>query len=119
MSTLSHAGPSGQRSTSPLSPIFPSPPATSPNRPSLFELLAEDQLRDLLHPVVRYVLTVSENPVQHPPLSFCIVGALGQGALTTVLDPSVPSLPPARVESPRGVLRASTARTGATPSQET
>jgi hypothetical protein len=42
-------------------------------------------------------------------------GKLGQGALTTVLDPSVPSLPPARVESPRGVLRASTARTGLVP----
>ena len=27
------------------------------NRPSLFELLAEGQLRDLLHPVVRYVLS--------------------------------------------------------------
>lgn len=39
-------------------PIFPSYPPASPNRPSLFELLAEDQLRDLLHPVVKYVLTV-------------------------------------------------------------
>jgi len=32
----------------------------SPNRPSLFELLAEEQLRDLFHPVVRYVLSVSQ-----------------------------------------------------------
>jgi peroxin-12 len=31
-------------------------------RPSLFELLAEEQLRDVLHPVVRYVLSVSCQP---------------------------------------------------------
>lgn len=28
-------------------------------RPSLFDLLAQEQLRDLLHPVFRYVLSVS------------------------------------------------------------
>ena len=39
-------------------PIFPTAPLASHDRPSLFELLAEDQLRDLLHPVVKYVLTV-------------------------------------------------------------
>jgi hypothetical protein len=33
---------------------------SSPNRPSLFELLAEEQLRDLFHPVVRYALSVSQ-----------------------------------------------------------
>lgn len=31
---------------------------TDPHRPSLFELAAQDQLRDLLSPVVRYVLSV-------------------------------------------------------------
>lgn len=40
-------------------PIFPSPAAPPSHlRPSLFELLAQEQLRDLLHPVVRYVLSV-------------------------------------------------------------
>ena len=40
-------------------PLFPEAGPSSPNRPSIFELLAEDQLRDLFHPVVRYVLSVS------------------------------------------------------------
>ena len=52
------AGPSRLRGT--VTPLFPSPSVASPNRPSLFDLLAEDQLRDLLHPVVHYVLTVSQ-----------------------------------------------------------
>ncbi len=40
-------------------PIFPEAgPSTSHSRPSLFELLAQEQLRDLLHPVVRYILSV-------------------------------------------------------------
>jgi peroxin-12 len=40
-------------------PVFPSPAAPPSHlRPSLFELLAQEQLRDLLHPVVRYVLSV-------------------------------------------------------------
>ncbi|EIW71438.1 hypothetical protein TREMEDRAFT_67766 [Tremella mesenterica DSM 1558] len=38
-------------------PLFPRVSEPDPSRPSLFELLAQDQLRDLLHPVVRYVLT--------------------------------------------------------------
>ncbi|GAA5922381.1 hypothetical protein JCM3775_005709 [Rhodotorula graminis] len=33
-------------------------PAQDPYRPSIFELAAQDQLRDLLSPVVRYVLSV-------------------------------------------------------------
>ncbi|GAA5993445.1 hypothetical protein JCM11641_003936 [Rhodosporidiobolus odoratus] len=36
----------------------PSPAHADPLRPSLFELAAQDQLRDLLSPVVRYVLSV-------------------------------------------------------------
>lgn len=41
-------------------PIFPEAgPSLSPDRPSLFELLADEQLRDLFHPVIRYVLSVS------------------------------------------------------------
>lgn len=47
-------------------PPPPSPPPTTSVvedeihlKPSIFELLAEEQLRDLLHPVVRYVLSVS------------------------------------------------------------
>lgn len=35
------------------------PSSYSPQHPSLFELLAQDQLKDLLQPAVRYVLTVS------------------------------------------------------------
>lgn len=41
-------------------PVFPEAgPSSSPDRPSLFELLADEQLRDLFHPVIRYVLSVS------------------------------------------------------------
>ena len=40
-------------------PVFPEAgPSSSPDRPSLFELLADEQLRDLFHPVIRYVLSV-------------------------------------------------------------
>ncbi|WRT69841.1 uncharacterized protein IL334_006832 [Kwoniella shivajii] len=39
-------------------PIFPeSGPSTDHSRPSLFDLLAQDQLRDLFHPVLRYILS--------------------------------------------------------------
>lgn len=39
--------------------VFPEAgPSSSPDRPSLFELLADEQLRDLFHPVIRYVLSV-------------------------------------------------------------
>ncbi|WVQ84852.1 hypothetical protein IAT38_007009 [Cryptococcus sp. DSM 104549] len=39
-------------------PIFPEAgPSTDLYRPSLFDLLAQEQLRDLFHPVVRYVLS--------------------------------------------------------------
>ncbi|WWC73836.1 uncharacterized protein I206_107808 [Kwoniella pini CBS 10737] len=38
-------------------PIFSQSPITDDDRPSLFDLLAQDQLRDLFHPVVRYVLS--------------------------------------------------------------
>ena len=41
-------------------PVFPDAgPSFSHLRPSLFELLAQEQLRDLLHPVFRYILSVS------------------------------------------------------------
>ncbi|OCF39681.1 hypothetical protein I317_06536 [Kwoniella heveanensis CBS 569] len=39
------------------SALFPSSPAIDHLRPSLFDLLAQEQLRDLFHPVVRYVLS--------------------------------------------------------------
>jgi hypothetical protein len=43
-------------------PIFPAAgPSTSHLRPSLFELLADEQLRDLFHPVIKYVLSASES----------------------------------------------------------
>ncbi|OCF73354.1 hypothetical protein I204_06586 [Kwoniella mangroviensis CBS 8886] len=39
-------------------PLFPEAgPLTDPSRPSIFDLLAQDQLRELFHPVVRYVLS--------------------------------------------------------------
>ncbi|WWD20467.1 hypothetical protein CI109_104943 [Kwoniella shandongensis] len=39
-------------------PLFPhAGPSTDHTRPSLFDLLAQEQLRDLFHPVVRYVLS--------------------------------------------------------------
>lgn len=31
---------------------------TDPSRPSLFELVAQEQLRDLLQPAMKYVLSV-------------------------------------------------------------
>ncbi|WWC92657.1 uncharacterized protein L201_007616 [Kwoniella dendrophila CBS 6074] len=41
-----------------VTPIFPEAgPSTDYTRPSLFDLLAQDQLRDLFHPVVRYFLS--------------------------------------------------------------
>lgn len=46
-------GPYGSTSASPL-PVFTS----DPYRPSFFELIAQDQLRDLLRPAVRYTLSV-------------------------------------------------------------
>ena len=57
--------------------IFPSREEADHTKPNLFELVAQDQLRDLLHPVVRYVLTVSspsgkpariDEAVSHPAL---------------------------------------------------
>ncbi|WVF68357.1 hypothetical protein IAT40_003122 [Kwoniella sp. CBS 6097] len=39
------------------SAVFPSSPPVDHSRPSLFDLLAQEQLRDLFHPVVRYVLS--------------------------------------------------------------
>jgi hypothetical protein len=43
-------------------PVFPAAgSSTSHLRPSLFELLADEQLRDLFHPVIKYVLSASES----------------------------------------------------------
>jgi hypothetical protein len=49
-------------------PVFPEAGPSrsrslSHDRPSLFELLAEEQLKDLYHPVIRYVLSVSPPPL--------------------------------------------------------
>ncbi|KAK8849838.1 hypothetical protein IAR55_005174 [Kwoniella newhampshirensis] len=42
----------------PSQPLFPEAgPSTDHTRPSLFDLLAQEQLRDLFHPVVRYILS--------------------------------------------------------------
>jgi peroxin-12 len=37
------------------------------DKPSLFELIAQDQMRDLLRPALRYLLTASIHsfPIQH------------------------------------------------------
>lgn len=50
-----------------VEPLYPADGllAEDHTRPSLFELLAEEQLRDVLHPVVRYVLSVSLQPPYH------------------------------------------------------
>lgn len=43
-------------------PIFPEAgPSRDHSKPSVFELLAQEQLRDLLHPVFRYILSVSRS----------------------------------------------------------
>lgn len=45
-------------------PIFPEAgPSREHSKPSVFELLAQEQLRDLLHPVFRYILSVSSGSV--------------------------------------------------------
>ncbi|OWZ78711.1 peroxin-12 [Cryptococcus neoformans Tu401-1] len=40
-----------------IQPVFPEQPVTDVNAPSLFDLLAQEQLRDLFHPVLRYILS--------------------------------------------------------------
>jgi hypothetical protein len=43
-------------------PIFSEAgPSRDYSKPTVFELLAQEQLRDLLHPVFRYILSVSSN----------------------------------------------------------
>lgn len=46
-------------------PLFPGPPDADHLRPSIFELLANEQLHDLFGPVVRYTLTVSDLGLCH------------------------------------------------------
>ncbi|ORX37527.1 Pex12 amino terminal region-domain-containing protein [Kockovaella imperatae] len=38
-------------------PLFPDAGPSNPHRPSIFEFLGQDQLRDLFHPVIRYILS--------------------------------------------------------------
>jgi len=45
----------------------------NPHKPSLFELVAQEQLRDLLQPALKYVLTV--RPATRLP-SLCITASL-------------------------------------------
>lgn len=40
-----------------IQPILPEQPVTDVTTPSLFDLLAQEQLRDLFHPVLRYILS--------------------------------------------------------------
>jgi hypothetical protein len=40
---------------------------SDPLKPSLFELVAQEQLRDLLQPALKYVLAVGEFPRLHAP----------------------------------------------------
>jgi peroxin-12 len=41
-------------------PFFPPDgPQADTSRPSIFEVIADEQLRELFHPVVKYVLSVS------------------------------------------------------------
>jgi hypothetical protein len=42
-----------------------------PLKPSLFELVAQEQLRDLLQPALKYVLAVGEHPRHVPQCSLC------------------------------------------------
>lgn len=60
-----------------------------PNRPSLFELVAQEQLRDTLQPAIKYILAVSGllcayyflQSVHHPSLGF-------RSTVSSLLDPS-------------------------------
>ena len=47
---------------------------TDPSRPSLFELVAQEQLRDLLQPAVKYVLSVRPTILLHFINNGLIVG---------------------------------------------
>jgi hypothetical protein len=52
---------------------------SSPLRPSLFELVAQEQLRDLLQPALKYVLSVSlaSSFVQLIRLIQLVLGSIG------------------------------------------
>ena len=42
-----------------LSHLPSTSPSANPLRPTLFELIAQDQLRDLIQPALRYLVAVS------------------------------------------------------------
>lgn len=95
-------------------PVFPEagPSRSRPlshDRPSLFELLAEEQLKDLYHPVIRYVLSVSPPPL--PRLSAWADGIVLCSEVSEVSDKIGTST--------RGGLCFDTTSTRAASSQET
>ena len=46
-----------------LSHLPSTSPSANPLRPTLFELIAQDQLRDLIQPALRYIVTVPFPPI--------------------------------------------------------
>jgi hypothetical protein len=49
-----------------LSHLPSTSPSANPLRPTLFELIAQDQLRDLIQPALRYIVAVPSLPFLHP-----------------------------------------------------
>ena len=45
-----------------LSHLSSTSPSANPLRPTLFELIAQDQLRDLIQPALRYIVAVPPSP---------------------------------------------------------
>ena len=64
-------------------PLFPDEgPASSPLRPSIFEVIADEQLRELFNPVVKYVLSVSSSLVRPAP-HLADANGLSEGGLAS------------------------------------
>lgn len=69
-----------------------------PLKPSLFELVAQEQLRDLLQPALKYVLSVS------PSVTTQFTDNTDRG-ISTGFRPKTPEVPSTDSKQARGVLR--------------
>lgn len=69
-------------------------------KPTLFELIAQEQLRDLLQPALKYVLAVSHYASSMKPMSLMSNGHTGVCSAISALSTAIG-------EPTRGVLRCS------------
>jgi hypothetical protein len=70
-----------------------------PLKPSLFELVAQEQLRDLLQPALKYVLSVSPSVTTSQYTDSTDTG------ISTGFRPKTPEIPSTDSQQARGVLR--------------